>query len=118
MAGLSTEVSENHPEVRARLAELFASWVDRFEGLLQRAADRLSRAVNPSSLAHLIVSAMEGAVLGTRLSQSLVPFDATVSELRAYIGLLGDRPELSAAVAATSRTAPSPQQPAADWRSW
>lgn len=118
MAGLSTEVSENHPQVRARLAELFDSWTARFETLLRRAADRFSGAVNPANLAHLIVGAMEGAVLGTRLSQSLVPFDASVSELKTYLALLEVRAGVPAAMAGPSRASIRPQPQTADWRSW
>ncbi len=118
LAGLSTEVSENHPQVRARLAELFASWTDHFANLLLRAGDRLGGSAHPNDLAQLIVSAMEGAVVGTRVSQSLAPFDATVSELRAYVRLLEDRTAIPAAVAAQPRaTTARPPQPA-DWRSW
>ena len=118
MAGLSTEVSENHPQVRARLAELFSSWTDHFSGLLLRAGDRLGGSANPIDLAQLIVSAMEGAVVGTRVSQSLAPFDATVSELRAYVRLLENQTGLSAAVTARPRTATAQQPQPADWRSW
>jgi TetR/AcrR family transcriptional repressor of lmrAB and yxaGH operons len=118
MAGLSTEVSENHPQVRARLAELFDSWTTRFETLLQRAADRFSDTADPANLAHLIVGAMEGAVLGTRLSQSLVPFDAAVSELKTYLALLEVRAGVPAAMTGPSRASTRPQPQAADWRSW
>jgi AcrR family transcriptional regulator len=119
MAGLSTEVSENHPQVRARLAELFASWTDHFSDLLRRAGGRLGGSANPRDLSQLIVSAMEGAVVSTRVSQSLAPFDATVSELRAYVRLLEDRSEMPAAVAAARpRTATAQQPQPADWRSW
>ena len=36
MVSLSAEVSENHPQARVRLAEVFASWSDRIEELLAK----------------------------------------------------------------------------------
>jgi AcrR family transcriptional regulator len=118
MAGFSTEVSENHPLVRARLSEIFNSWVDRFEELLSRRSTHLRGGFEPRRLAHLIVSAMEGAVLGARLSQSLAPFDATVAELRVYFDRFEDRTESTAAVSTGHRASSSPQLQPTDWRSW
>ncbi len=91
MASLSAEVSENHPQVRARLAEIFASWCGRIEELLRKAGNRLPPSLDRTSLAQLVVCTMEGAVLGTRLNRSLVPFDAAIAQLRTYFDLLGDR---------------------------
>jgi len=118
MASLSAEVSENHPEVRARLAEIFASWSGRIEELLQSAGNRLPPSLDRASLAQLIVCTMEGAVLGARLNRSLAPFDAAIAQLRTYFELLEDRMGATASAAVTARPAPATSPRTTDWRSW
>jgi AcrR family transcriptional regulator len=118
MAALSAEVSENHPHVRDRLAEIFAEWTDRIEELLRKADDHLPSDTDRGTLAQLIVCTVEGAVLGTRLHRSPAPFDAAVTELRTYFGLLGGRIERPDVVPATKRAAPVSQAQSADWRTW
>jgi len=117
MASLSAEVSENHPPVRARLAEILASWSGRIEELLRSAGNRLPPSLDPTALAQLVVCTMEGAVLGTRLNRSLAPFDAAIAQLRTYFDLLEDRMGATA-VAAAGRPARAASPRTADWRSW
>ncbi len=117
MANLSAEVSENHPLVRTRLAQIFASWSDRIEELLRRAGSRLPPNIDHKALSQLIVCAMEGAVLGTRLNHSLAPFEATVSQLKSYLELLDNRTELQLAISRPTRVDQHASQ-SADWRSW
>jgi AcrR family transcriptional regulator len=118
MASLSAEVSENHPQVRARLAEVFGVWSERIEALLRRAGSRLPQNIDHTALAQLIVCTMEGAVLGTRVNHSLAPFDAVVDQLRTYFELLDSRAGVPAAVQAHRRSSSEAQPQAADWRSW
>jgi len=117
MASLSAEVSENHPQVRARLAEVFASWSGRIEELLRSAGNRLPPSLDRASLSQLVICTMEGAVLGTRLNRSLVPFDSAIAQLRTYFNLLEDRMG-AAAVATAVRPTPATSPQATDWRSW
>ncbi len=118
MASLSAEVSENHPQVRARLAEVFASWTGRIEELLRNAGNRLPPSLDRSALAQLVVCTTEGAVLGTRLNRSLAPFDAAIAQLRTHFDLLEDRMEAPGAVVTAARRAPATPPRTADWRSW
>jgi AcrR family transcriptional regulator len=118
MASLSAEVSENHPQVRARLADVFGAWTERIEVLLRRAGSHLPQNIDHTALAQLIVCTMEGAVLGTRVNRSLAPFDAVVDQLRTYFELLDSRAGVPAAVPAHRRSSSDAQPPAADWRSW
>jgi TetR/AcrR family transcriptional repressor of nem operon len=118
LASLSAEVSENHPDVRVRLAEILSAWTGRIEKLLHGAGARLPRSFDRGALAQLIVCTMEGAVLGTRLQRSLAPFDAAVGQLRTYLDLLDSRQELQAAVPATRRVSSVSRPQPADWRSW
>jgi AcrR family transcriptional regulator len=104
MASLSAEVSENHPQVRARLAEVFAAWSDRIEELLRRASNRLPQNIDHTALA--------------QLNHSLAPFDAVVEQLRTFFELLDSRVGLAAALPAHRRSSSSAQPHAADWRSW
>jgi TetR/AcrR family transcriptional repressor of nem operon len=122
LGGLSAEASENHPQVQARLAEVFAAWTNRIEDLLVDAGDRLPARLDRSALAQCIVCAMEGAALGARLTRSLAPFDTVVAELRNHVTLLESRPPVARAVqppAVPARPVPPRAQPrAADWKSW
>jgi len=118
MASLSAEVSEKHPQVRARLAEVFASWSGRIEELLRSAGNRLPPSLDRASLAQLVVCTMEGAVLGARLNRSLAPFDSAIVQLRTYFDLLEDRMGAPATIASTGRPAPATSPQTADWRSW
>ncbi len=117
MASLSTEVSENHPQVRVRLAEIFANWSGRIEELLRRAGNRLPPSLDRTALAQFVVCTIEGAGLGTRLNQSLAPFDAAIAQLRSYFDLLGDRMG-AAAVVTAGRPTPATSPQTTDWRSW
>lgn len=117
MASLSAEVSENHPQARARLAAVFASWSGRIEELLRSAGNRLPPSLDRASLAQLVICAMEGAVLGTRLNRSMAPFDAAIAQLRTYFDLLEDR-IVATAVATAGRPALATSPQTADWRSW
>jgi len=118
MASLSAEVSENHPEVRARLAEIFVAWTGRFEELLQNAGNRLPPGLDRGALAQLVVCTTEGAALGTRLNRSLAPFDAAIAQLRTHFNLLEDRIEAKGTVVTARRLAPAAQPRSADWKSW
>jgi TetR/AcrR family transcriptional repressor of nem operon len=118
MAALSAEVSENHPEVRARLAEVLADWTRHIEELIGDAGNRLSTTVDRPALAQHVVCAMEGAVLGTRLERSLGPFDATVAQLRAYFNLLTNQAGTTGAGPMARPRVRVTTTQKADWRSW
>jgi TetR/AcrR family transcriptional repressor of nem operon len=118
MSSLSAEVSENHPPVRDRLAEIFAAWSDRVEELLRSAGNRLPPSLDRTALAQFVVCTMEGAVMGTRLNRNLTAFDAAIGQLRIYLDLLESRTELSTAIPATRPAASVSQSRSADWRSW
>ena len=118
MVALSAEVSENHPQVRARLAEIFAQWRGHIEDLLESAGERLPTTPDRAALAELILCATEGAVLGTRLNRSLEPFDSILSQLRSFFDLLGARKPELASRAVTPRLQRAAPSHSADWRSW
>ncbi|MDH3813149.1 MAG: TetR/AcrR family transcriptional regulator [Acidobacteriota bacterium] len=117
MAGLSTEVSENHPQIRVRLAEIFTEWSGRIEELLRRAGNHLAPGLDHTALAQLILCTTEGAVLGVRLNRSLAPFDSAISQIRSYFDLLENRVGATATVATAGRPDHITSQ-VSDWRSW
>jgi len=118
LVSFSAEISENHPQVRARLAEVFSSWTARIEHLVQTTDKRLPPTLDRAAVAQLVVCAMEGAALGARLNHSLAPFDATVSQLKTFFGLLEDREEPARMMTAPGRTVSATAPRAVDWRSW
>ncbi len=115
---LAAELSASHPQVRERLAGLFAGWTDRMQFLLEEAGARLPADLDRRALSEFILSAVEGAVLQARARRSLAPFDATVAELRRHLGLLAGAQQPTAAPETRPRPAPAARRSTADWRAW
>jgi AcrR family transcriptional regulator len=115
---LAAELSASHPQVRERLAELFAGWTDRMQFLLEEAGNRLPADLDRRALAEFILSAVEGATLQARARRSLAPFDATVAELRRHLGPLEGTRQPTAASETRPRPAPAARRNTADWRAW
>jgi AcrR family transcriptional regulator len=118
MGSLAAEVSENHPPVRARLAEIQTAWTGRIDRLLMESGEQLPSGVDRGALAGFVISVVEGAVLQARVARSLDPFDASLGELRNYLGLL-DRPVHHVEpIPAQPRRPPQPRPQSAGWRAW
>ena len=118
MGSLAAEVSENHPPVRARLAEIQAAWTQRIEQLLMDPGERLPGDVDRGALAGFVISVVEGAVVQARVARSLAPFDASIGQLRNYLGLLERPAHHAEPIPAQPRRLPRPQPQSADWRAW
>jgi len=115
---LAAELSQSHPQVREKLAALFAAWTDRMQLVLEDTGDRLPPGIDRRALAEFILSALEGAVLQTRARRSLVPFDATVTGLRRHLDLLAGARQPTVAPETRPRPAPAARRGSADWRAW
>ena len=115
---LAAELSTSHPQVRERLAELFAGWTDRMQFLLEEAGDRLPADLDRRGLAEFLLSAVEGAVLQSRAGRSLAPFDSTMTELRRHLGRLESDRRLTATSEGRPRPAPAARHSTVDWRAW
>jgi len=115
---LAAELSDSHPQVRERLAELFTRWIDHMEILLEEAGNRLPDDLNRRALADFILSAVEGAALQARARRSLAPFDATAVGLRRHLGALASTPKAAAAPETRPRPVPTARSSRADWRAW
>jgi AcrR family transcriptional regulator len=115
---LSAELSESHPQVRERLARLFAGWTDRMQQLIENAGDRISSEVDRRALAEFIMSTLEGAVLQARARRSVAPFDASTSELRRHLAALGGTDRSEPPRASRPRQTPPARTNPVDWRAW
>jgi AcrR family transcriptional regulator len=115
---LAAELSESHPHVRERIADLVEGWIGRMRRLLSKAGDRLPPGVDHDSLASCILGLAEGAILQARVARSAGPFDAAVLQLRNYLDLLDDRAGRPEQVASVARSTPRPRAQPVDWRSW
>jgi len=92
IGNLALEVSDGHPEARAQVDANFRGWIEHVRGWLAAAAERFPAGADLNSLAQLVLTVMEGAVMQARARKSLEPFDAAVAELRRYFDLLlGER---------------------------
>ncbi len=115
---LAAELSESHPQVRKRLAALFAGWTQHMQELLEAAGDRLPADLDRRGFAEFILGTVEGAVLQARVRHSLAPFDASITALRSHFAMLtrGNR----SATPRESQPRPTPQlrTTTVDWRAW
>lgn len=88
IGNLALELHEPDPEVRKRISVNFANWAKAIEGCLDEAADRLPPDVDRGELSMFILTTMEGGVMQSRTHRTLEAFDASVSQLRRYVGAL------------------------------
>lgn len=92
IGNLALELADHHPEVRTRVAENFAGWCAVMERCLNDAADRLPADVDTATLAHFILTVMEGAIMQARTERSVRPYETAIAHLRDYIDrLIADR---------------------------
>ena len=118
LGSLAAELSASHPQVRRRLAELFSEWTDAMQALLEEMGSRLPDDLDRRALAGFILSTVEGAVLQSRVSQSLAPFDAAVTELDRHLALLERRSETPRSTSSRQQSPPPVDSRPADWRAW
>lgn len=88
IGNLSIEIGDHIPAAREKLAQNFENWRLAVRGCLEDAGDRLPASVNRDQLATFILTVMEGAIMQARAHGSLEPFDASVTQLRAYVEAL------------------------------
>jgi len=74
--------------VRELLAANFANWTAAIEGCLTDMGDRLPPGTDRRSLAELILTVMEGAIMQSRTFHDIGVFDRNVAVLAAHIDTL------------------------------
>src|SRR5262249_15485315 len=85
---LALEIDPSHRSVREKLAANFSAWCAAIERCLADAADRLPRDLNRAEVSRFVLTVMEGAVMQSRASASVEPFDASIRQLRNYFECL------------------------------
>jgi TetR/AcrR family transcriptional regulator, transcriptional repressor for nem operon len=91
IGNLALEVSDGNAKARALIHRNFENWIDRVEGWLQAAGDRLPADVDRRRLARFVLTVMEGGLMQSRAAGTLEPFDAAVRTLHEHINLLTAR---------------------------
>jgi TetR/AcrR family transcriptional regulator, transcriptional repressor for nem operon len=91
IGNLALEVGDDNPPARALIDLNFRNWAAVITGWLEGAGDRLPVDMDRRSLAHFVLTVMEGGIMQARAAGNLTPFDESVAQLRAYIDLLLER---------------------------
>jgi AcrR family transcriptional regulator len=115
---LAAELSVSHPEVRARIAAVYAAWIERASGLLAAGGAQLPAELDLRALARFILAALEGGLLLARLEAGAGAIDDVAAGIERHLELL--------AAGGGRRRSPEPQRaaaerrpaPTADWRAW
>ena len=88
IGNLALEVSDGNVEARRLIHRNFENWVNRVEGWLVEAGDKLPPDLDRARLAHFILTVMEGGLMQARAANSLRPFDDSVAVLREHLNML------------------------------
>jgi TetR/AcrR family transcriptional regulator, transcriptional repressor for nem operon len=88
IGNLALEISSELPMARKLLGENFTAWRRVIERCLDEASGRLPARLDRGQLALFVLTTMEGAVMLARTYHSLDPYDAAVTQLRAYFARL------------------------------
>ena len=88
VGNLALEVGDDHPEARRLIDLNFRNWALVVKSWLDGAEDRLPRDSDRLSLAHFVLTVMEGGIMQARAAGNLAPFDSSVAQLRAYFDML------------------------------
>ncbi|HEU5238486.1 MAG TPA: TetR/AcrR family transcriptional regulator, partial [Pyrinomonadaceae bacterium] len=82
IGNLALEVSNSQPAARKLIIKNFKAWCDAIRRLIEDAADRLPRDVEPDALATHVLATMEGSVMLARAYRSFAPFDQAINQLK------------------------------------
>ena len=88
IGNLALEMSDEHPGVRALVAENFDGWCAAIEQCFEAARDRLPPGTDTARLSRFVLTVMEGGVMQARAERQLVRFEEGVAQLRDYIDIL------------------------------
>lgn len=119
---LAAELSASHPQVRARIAAVYASWIERAAGLLAAGGLRLPAELDRRALARFILAAREGGLLLARVEAGAGAVDDVVAGIGRHLELLaageGRRRPPDQLPRAAAERRPGPAARSGDWRAW
>lgn len=114
---LAAELSDSHPHIRQRTAELYERMVSRVQQWLVDAGEALSQDIDRRNLAMHVVAVMEGAIVVARACRDLAIFDAAMTSLCWQLQATTGR-EVPASQSLRPRAVKVGEQPPRDWKSW
>jgi len=85
---LALEIDPARSQVHEKIATNFRGWTAAVKRCLEDAGDRLPPGTDTDALAKFVLTVMEGGVMQSRSHKSIVPFDASVEQLRQYFRFL------------------------------
>jgi TetR/AcrR family transcriptional regulator, transcriptional repressor for nem operon len=85
---LALEIDPARRNVHAKIAANFRGWTEAVQRCLDDAGGRLPLGTDTDALAKFVLTVMEGGVMQSRSHKSVVPFDASVEQLRQYFRYL------------------------------
>jgi TetR/AcrR family transcriptional repressor of nem operon len=92
IGNLALELSDHHPQVRAKISANFDAWCAVVRRCLDDVGEKLPAEVNRERLSHFVLTVLEGAIMQARAQRSLKPFDDSVAQLRDYFDRLLSSP--------------------------
>jgi TetR/AcrR family transcriptional regulator, transcriptional repressor for nem operon len=85
---LALEIDPENRPAHKLIAENFQGWIGAIRECLEQAKERLPKDTDLDALATFVLAVMEGGVMLSRSSSSVVPFDRAVKQLRQHFALL------------------------------
>jgi AcrR family transcriptional regulator len=85
---LALEIDPARTDVHAKIAANFRGWAEAVGRCLEDAGERFPPGTDTGALAKFVLTVMEGGVMQSRSHKSIVPFDASVAQLRQYFRYL------------------------------
>ncbi len=84
---MANELAEHDPQLRAQLAESFATWQGYIERGLTEMRDRgeLRRNADPATLALATMAALQGGLLLTKTTRSTRPIEVALDAALAHV---------------------------------
>jgi len=84
---LALEIDPENRPAHKLIAQKFESWIAAVRECIEGASDDLPPGTDAEALATYVLAVMEGAVMISRSSGSVAPFDRAVSQLREHFRL-------------------------------
>jgi len=85
---LALEIDPERSHVHEKIAANFRGWTAAVKRCLEDAGDRIAPGTDTDALAKFVLTVMEGGVMQSRSHKSIVPFDASLEQLRQYFRFL------------------------------